>query len=292
MAQQLVNASFEASVRADVTREQVLEALAPLLSYCELDLDDAEPLQPDEDAWFEGAQVGVCVNGLQGADFKQAFDAAADFVAELSIEAFETRLESDAGPTASGHTIRRILGPDQGAIERFRTREAIEHVARLMKAVATPSAAGVGLDPSDNVCGLTAMLVDEQAKGRLLFSISLEGLNAQARADVSRLAHVMASLMQSGLSHEGPRQLFMRDDFKAGEPDYLSDYARALLVLGPGNWTDAEGPSTGVGLEWWFVDEVAGKQAYVCVDQGEITACEINELDAAEQPTQTFGRER
>lgn len=245
MAEQFVNASFEALVRAEVTRQEVEESLAPLLSYCDLELSDAEPRfpAPEEIAWFDGNWAGVSVNGPQGASFDEAFDAAADAVAALSSDAFETILETDAGPTASGHTTRRILGPEPRAVDRYRTSEAIEQVARLVRAVAAPSAAGVGLDPSDNVSGLTAMRVDEQAQGRLLFSISLEGLNTQARADVSRLAHVMASLMRRGLSHEGPRQLFMRDDFTAGEPDRLGNYARALLALAPATGSTPKGRS-------------------------------------------------
>ncbi|BBB70226.1 hypothetical protein UNDYM_5973 (plasmid) [Undibacterium sp. YM2] len=40
------------------------------------------------------------------------------------------------------------------------------------------------------------------------------------------------------------------------------------------DWFDADGPSTGVGAEYYFA-HIDGRTAYVCVDQGEVITVEV-----------------
>lgn len=54
---------------------------------------------------------------------------------------------------------------------------------------------------------------------------------------------------------------------------------RAVAVksgTAPGNWNYFDGPTTGVGVEYWLRNVVHSLEAYVCDDQGELTI-EINE---------------
>lgn len=43
------------------------------------------------------------------------------------------------------------------------------------------------------------------------------------------------------------------------------------------DWEFTDGPETGVGTEHWLANDAASLEAYVCVDQGEVVSCEINE---------------
>lgn len=47
------------------------------------------------------------------------------------------------------------------------------------------------------------------------------------------------------------------------------------------NWEHTSGPETGVGSEYWLVNETDGLQAYVCIDQGELTECSVYEMEEA-----------
>lgn len=42
------------------------------------------------------------------------------------------------------------------------------------------------------------------------------------------------------------------------------------------DWEYGNGPTTGVGVEYWVFNDKAGLEAYVCVDQGKLITCEIN----------------
>lgn len=44
-------------------------------------------------------------------------------------------------------------------------------------------------------------------------------------------------------------------------------------------WEEIHGPSSGTGAEYWFRNEALGKDAYVCIDQGELQACQITATD-------------
>lgn len=52
----------------------------------------------------------------------------------------------------------------------------------------------------------------------------------------------------------------------------------AMSGTAESDWEPMDGPESGVGVEEWYVNEKAGLQAYVCDDQGNITA-EIMEID-------------
>jgi hypothetical protein len=39
----------------------------------------------------------------------------------------------------------------------------------------------------------------------------------------------------------------------------------------PNDWTEIEGPSSGVGSESWWTNDRAGLEAYACDDQGYLT---------------------
>ncbi|WP_321935183.1 hypothetical protein [Paraburkholderia sp. J8-2] len=43
------------------------------------------------------------------------------------------------------------------------------------------------------------------------------------------------------------------------------------------DWEFFDGPETGVGTEYWLASEADSLEAYVCIDQGEVVSCEINE---------------
>ncbi len=47
----------------------------------------------------------------------------------------------------------------------------------------------------------------------------------------------------------------------------------------PEAWEFMDGPMTGVGVEHWLTNEKACLNAYVCIDQGEVTACEITRVE-------------
>jgi hypothetical protein len=62
---------------------------------------------------------------------------------------------------------------------------------------------------------------------------------------------------------------------------------RAVAVrsgTAPRNWEYFEGPTTGVGVEYWLRNTADALEAYVCDDQGELKI-EIGEvLDDIEKP--------
>jgi len=39
----------------------------------------------------------------------------------------------------------------------------------------------------------------------------------------------------------------------------------------PEDWVYMEGPTTGVGAEYWLANEATGEEVYVCVDQENVT---------------------
>jgi hypothetical protein len=43
------------------------------------------------------------------------------------------------------------------------------------------------------------------------------------------------------------------------------------------DWEFMNGPETGVGTEYWLYNDEAGLEAYVCVDQGQVTSCKITD---------------
>lgn len=65
----------------------------------------------------------------------------------------------------------------------------------------------------------------------------------------------------------------------APDEDYMSiaDQIAAQTETNAADWTSTEGPSTGVGIEYWYVNEKTGQEAYVCVDQGEFS-CSVKNI--------------
>lgn len=55
-------------------------------------------------------------------------------------------------------------------------------------------------------------------------------------------------------------------------------------LTGLDGWEEAEGPDSGVGVDYWYVREASGHGAYVNLDQSNLTVSVTRNGDEAEGP--------
>jgi len=228
---QYVTASFDATVREDVGTDDVLGALQELIKLTK----DAAGSDWDDPLSIDGEQVSFRHQGQVSDSFDEVFDRAAGELSLLCEEAFETELQTDAGPTASGYTYRVVVGPDQGAIDRFNLQArfaALAEAAGDIYAQSTKRPASDAWWASDArpVGRFAAVLVDESGIATPLMLFNVEG---QPRV-VRELAAITASGLLAPLAtgRDGRPLIVACDPGQSLKPFALSDAHEVLFEVG------------------------------------------------------------
>jgi hypothetical protein len=101
-------------------------------------------------------------------------------------------------------------------------------------------------------------------------------------------SHSIADFLAS--VREGVEPLFLGDN-PATLEDLVrehEDFVRMDLATHTNtkqtDWEATEGPETGVGAEYWYINRSAGQMAYVCLDQGEIASIAISDCEEETSP--------
>jgi len=275
------------------------------LSECDIPLDGCWRVDHSELAWFDGSTVGVSINALKGVDFEHfVFDASAHAIAALSAQAFETLMESEAGPTDSGTSTTRVLGPDVHAVNRYRIQAALDRVGSLMLEVsdALPAVAGLSPRQARRSGGLTVMRAGAGGELSPLLSMDMSQATEAHRETMARLSQALASTMLSGGAcgdKPGDGALVMQGMPLMWSGMSAGERCRAALEIGPGEWVEVDGPTRGPavlpGREFWLEDSSdphALRRAYVRILDSRVLCCEINADEKAEERAAMPPRQR
>jgi hypothetical protein len=273
----LVQASFQTTVREGITREEVRKAFAELIDGHGCAFLKAESLSRDRVCWFDGHEVGVSVGATVSRDFEEAFDQAALNIAAISSEAFETSHINDDQMTDRERC--RVLGPTEQSVREFILQQRLAQMGDIAKALSLSPV--IGISASQIAAGGIGAVVTEE-KGdegaTLVATINMDALSLTSpqRQAVAVQFETLARLLSSFSSEP----MGLVDTRYAPVSATLTDHDLAVMAVGAGDWQLGDGPTTGVGNEMWFHSK-DGATAYVCVDQGQVTACEITPAPAA-----------
>jgi hypothetical protein len=269
-----VLATFEAQLKEGVTREQVREAFSPLIDGYGAKFSNHEKADWERYCWFDGEYAGVSFTGNVSWDFKDDFLAAAKAISELSVSAFETAHVSDA--TMTDRQSSTVFGPTPESIQAFKSARRLSDLAEATRALELPPLAGLA---GEEIAAATQVSImaprgssDEPWNADVVATLNLQAIpmSLEQRVHVANMFSTLGRLLNS--FSERPLGVFERGD--ARQQAEMRDVDIAFMALGPGVWNPTTGPETGVGNEMWF-DSPDGPAAYVCVDQGQVTVCEI-----------------
>ena len=106
-----MNCQFETSIAAGVTREQVEDAVEPVLTMLGEYLGDQENIDRSADVWFDGQSVVACVNAYVGYDFPEAFDETCAALGKLAGQPFMATLSNEDGNGPGPTLVETRYGP-------------------------------------------------------------------------------------------------------------------------------------------------------------------------------------
>jgi hypothetical protein len=276
-----VKANFRATLPLGTTQDQVREALSSLITgygYGGRLLDRDDPTA-ERACWFDGQEVGVRFEGRVSWDFQEMFDLAADKIAELSSEAFETEHISDT--TMNDRESRRVVGPNPDTVRHFILQQQFAEIARISAKMELPAMGGVPRDQAARMSESTQLCIvsseSDSGSAQLVASVNLAVpyLTAEQRAQIVTHFETLGKLLNSF----APAPLTLVASGYVPKEISLSYLDMALAAIGPGDWKEGEGATTGEGVEMWFYQD-DGATAYVRMDQGKFSSCEISRPEA------------
>lgn len=269
-----VKANFRATVRVGTTQDQVREALSSLIHGYACRLLEREDFTVERACWFDGHEVGVSVEALVSMDFQEAFDAAADDIAQLSAEAFETEHISDA--TMNDRESRRVVGPNPDAVSSFILKQQLAEIGYIAAKLELPALGGVPREQAVRMSEASQLCIvsseRDSGSAQLMASVNLAVpyLTAEQRTQIVSHFETLGKLLNSF----SPAPLTLVASGYVPKEVSLSYRDMALAAIGPGDWEEGNGPTTGEGVEMWFY-QADGATAYVRMDQGKFSSCEI-----------------
>ena len=92
-----MNCQFEVEILEGVTRNQIEDAVEPMLSILSEELGVQENIDRSADVWFDGAVAVACVNAYVGYDFPDVFAASCIALGRLASRPFMATLSSEDG---------------------------------------------------------------------------------------------------------------------------------------------------------------------------------------------------
>ena len=106
-----MNCQLEASIADGVTREQIEDAVQPMLAVLGEYLGVLENIDRSADIWFDGSSVVACVNAYVGYDFPDAFSASCIALGKLASRPFMATLSSEDGDGPEPALLEVMYGP-------------------------------------------------------------------------------------------------------------------------------------------------------------------------------------
>ena len=105
---------FEASISAGVSREEVEEAVQPMLDLLGEGLGETEDYERSSDVWFDGQIAVASCHAYVSHDFPDAFIASCIALGNLANRPFKATLSSEDNNSPEPSVLEACYGPSVG----------------------------------------------------------------------------------------------------------------------------------------------------------------------------------